>query len=59
MSHKRNEEHGKNFDEEKFWKTEIDGDVWLLGDPLKIGNIKGRENILTQLHILHNCRENK
>lgn len=42
MSHKRNEEHGKNFNVEKFGKTEIDGDAWLLGDPLKTGNIKGR-----------------
>jgi hypothetical protein len=36
MSHKRNEEHGR-----KFGETEIDGEAWLLGDPLKIGNIRG------------------
>jgi hypothetical protein len=40
MSRKRNEEHGKNVDVQKFGKAEIDGDALLLGDPLKIGNIK-------------------
>jgi hypothetical protein len=32
-------------EEEEIWKTQIDGDTWLLADSRKIGNSKERRRI--------------
>jgi hypothetical protein len=56
MSHETNEEYGKNFDVEKLERQEIDGDAWLLGDPIKIVNVKG-ENFHTVTHSTQLQRE--
>jgi hypothetical protein len=38
----RKEEHGRKLRRKSFRKTKIDGKAWLIDDPYKRGNIKGK-----------------